>query len=195
LKKSQKQQQRGRGPFGQIYQGQRFPGQQQLQDGRGIGSFLGTIARGVANLIERTPKWVKSGAKIVGKSTLQGLSDYAGDIQAGVPSDVARKRAFRSTLGTMLEQGGQKLKQEGGRGGGGKRVKRQGKKKHQTGGACCKLKRLRKRSSRTQTGGKKHRSRVSTSRKRRSSSVKNRNRKKKKKQAIKRRAKFDLFSV
>jgi hypothetical protein len=190
LKKSkQQQQQRGRGKFGQIYQGQRFPGQfllqqqQQQQNGRGIGSFLGTVARGIANLIDRTPKWVKSGAKIVGKSTLQGLSDYAGDIQSGVPSDVARKRAIRTTLGTMLEKGGKKL-QEGGR--------RRRAKKMQAGGACCKIKRL----NRTrQTGGKKLRqSRVKVGGRKRRHPVAKKKQKKKKK-AIKRRAKFDLFSV
>lgn len=197
--KKQQQQQKGRGSggqFGQIYQGQRFPS----QDGSGIGSFLGSIARGVANLIDRTPQWLKSGAKIVGKSALQGLSDYAGDVQAGVPADMARKRAFRSTLGNVLERGGKRLKTQAG----GKRKRRrrrttQRKKKKQSGGAaCCKLKKLkrqrqRRRGGRKQIGGKKKQKKI----KRRSSksAAAASKRQRRGRRAIKRRTKFDLFSV
>ena len=105
-----RQQQRGRGPYGQIYSGARFVRQQQ---GAGFGSFLSSIVRGVSNLIARTPSWVKTGAKIGAESALRGLADYGDEVRAGVDPQEARKRAFRSALGEALEKGGKRMKGEG----------------------------------------------------------------------------------
>jgi hypothetical protein len=178
--------------FGQIYRGQRFP-QQQQQQGQGFGTFLGSIVRGISGLVNRTPSWVKSGAKILGQSALQGLSEYAGDVQAGADRKVARKRALQSTIANALEAGGKKLK-----GGGGKRRKMTRRRRRpQKGGAgrvtkkrvkkkkCCKLKMLR---PQTGSGHRRQRRRktattTATKRRRRPTAT------------IKRRSKFDLFSV
>jgi hypothetical protein len=177
------------GKFGQIYYGQRFPGNQH---GTGFASFLGTIVRGIGNLINHTPGVVKSAAKIAGQSALQGLADYAGDVQAGVPKEVARKRAFKSAVGSMLEQGGRKIKSSGGAP---KRRRRRSSKKKRVGrggkkGKCCKVKRLkqggssiRRRRRPSRKGGKKN---VAAQKRRRRTTVA---------AGIKRRSKFDLFSV
>jgi hypothetical protein len=156
--------------FGQIYRGIRFPEQQQY--GSGFGTFLTNIVRGISGLIEGTPTWVKTGAKIAAKSALQGLSDYAGDVQVGVDPKVARSRAFRSTMGEIMEKTGAKMKGQGGR-----------KRKKQKGGAkkkkkrCCRLKRL------SGGGGKRRRTKK-----------KQVGRQKRKKGIKARRSKFDLFS-
>jgi len=82
----------------------------------------------------------KKGVKIVGKSALQGLSDYAGDVQAGVDPAVARKHAFRSTVGNIMEKAGSRLKGQGS-------CRKKKKKRTQKGGTtrkktCCCLKHL-----------------------------------------------------
>jgi hypothetical protein len=170
------------GKFGQIYYGQRFPGQQ----GAGFASFLGTIVRGIGSLIDRTPSVVKSAAKIAGQSALQGLADYAGDVQSGVPKEVARKRAFKTAVGSMLEQGGRRIKSSGGAAKR-KRLSKRGKKKvgrGKKGKKCCRVKRLNqnglgRRRRKQRKAGKKM---VQKRRRRRPTT-------------IKRRSKFDLFSV
>jgi hypothetical protein len=181
--------QKGRGSsgkFGQIYQGQRFPGH-PYQTGSGFASFLGTLVRGIGNLIGRTPGWVKSGAKIAGASALKGVADYAGDVDAGVPKEVARKRAFKSAVADMMESGGKKIR------GAGRRRKTV---KNKAGAGCrkksksktCKLKLLTR-----QQGGRPRRKRTPRRQRRRIDG------KKKRRVAptggIKRRSKFDLFSV
>jgi hypothetical protein len=185
IKKQQQQRGGGNGQFGQIYQGQRFPNN-RLQDGSGLGSLLGTVARGIANLIQRTPSWVKTGAKLAGQSALKGMSEYAGDVEAGIPRDVARKRAIKSSLGNMLVQSGEKLKRGGG---GGKRKVQKGGKK------CCKLKMLQR--QQTGVGGRRRRPKKPQNKKKKKKATARGKRRRRQPAAtgIKRRGKFDLFSV
>jgi hypothetical protein len=202
LKKQRHQQQRGgkgNGQFGQIYHGQRFP---QQQNGSGLGSFLGTVARGIANLIQGTPSWVKTGAKLAGQSALKGMSEYAGDVEAGVPPDVARKRAFKSSLGNILMKSGEKLKGGGVSSSSRKKQKKKTTKKvqkKQKGGGqkkrtkktkCCTLKVLSRQQQ--QTGGRRRRRQQTRTKKKTASGGRRRRRQAK---GIKRRTKFDLFSV
>ena len=154
--------QRGRGPYGQIFTGTRFP----QQRGAGISSILGSVVRGITGLIERTPSWLKEGAKIAEKSALKGISEYQGDIEAGADKRAARKRAFRSAVGEALDQGAKKMR------GSGKRKKPRvgkGKKKR-----CCRLKKIRRVGR-----GKKARKPARTRRRK----------------SIKKRSKFNLLSV
>ena len=101
--------QRGRGgQFGQIYSGARFP-----QRGGGIGTFLAGIVRGISSLIQNTPDWVKTGAKIVGTSALRNFADYGSDVQAGADPRQAKKRAVKSTLADIFEEGSKKMRGSG----------------------------------------------------------------------------------
>src|SRR5688500_4460137 len=116
--------------FGNIYVGERFPpipiyhrGQGSYQQGEGVGTILSAIARGIGRFITNPPGWLKEGAKIVGTSGLKAFTDYKGDVDAGLDKGKARKRAFRSAIGDIMEQGGKALR------GGGKRRKRMRK--------CC----------------------------------------------------------
>jgi hypothetical protein len=159
--------QRGRGAndqFGQIYSGSRFPLRQR---GGGIGTFLGGVVRGISSLLSKTPSWVKSGAKLVGQSALQGMANYSDDRRAGIDKQDARKRALKSVGANIAKGIGQQLSEGGGRrrgkkrkkcvkkgGGGGPAAKRRPTKKSmQKGGSkgkgikkkkkrCCKLKQL-----------------------------------------------------
>jgi hypothetical protein len=172
-------QQRGRGvgSFGQIYSGARFP-----QRGGGIGSFLSGIVRGISSLISRTPSWVKTGAKIVGKSALKNFADYGGDVQAGADPKETRKRYLKSTGADILEGVTKTLRGEGLRRSKRRKITKKKKKK------CC------NRVKRSFIGtGKRKKRRVTKQRRRRKPTT--RRVKRKKRSTIKRRNKFDLLSV
>jgi hypothetical protein len=177
-------QQIGRGssnPFGQIYAGRRFVRQQH---GGGIGTFLSSVVRGITGLLGRTPPWLKTGAKIVGKAAMKNIGDYRDDVNAGVNKSAARKRAFRSTVADIADEVGKVAR------GGGCRKKR---KKLAPGGGggrggrrhhCCKVKIL------SGSGRKKskHNFKLMNTRKKMGST-------KQKKKTIKGRTKFDLLSL
>jgi hypothetical protein len=158
------------GPFGQIFAGSRF------QRGAGVGSFFTALFRGVNSLINRTPDWVKTGAKVVGESALRNIADYGGDVEAGIDKKVAKKRAMKGFVSDLLEQGGKRMKGSGGsrpgkclkgRGKNGRKATEPMNKKKQK-KKCCSLKLIGK--------GKQQR------------------KKKRGKKTIKRRTKFDLLS-
>lgn len=174
------------GQFGQIYSGARF------QRGRGIGSFIGGIVRGISGLISRAPTWLKEGAKIAGKSALSGLADYGDQVRAGASKEQARKRAFRKAFGEALEEGGKRV--QGGFGCRRRGVKRSRLTLKQTGSGkkkkCCRIRVLKPQSGgrRRKLGGKKKK-RTVNGRGARKKTVR------RPVKRIKRRAKFDLLSV
>jgi len=168
---SAKQRGRGGDQFGHIYTGSRFSAAQR---GRGLGSVIGSVVRGISGLITRSPGWLKTGAKIAGKSALRALSDYGDDVRAGVTPTEARKRALKSAFGEALEEGAKRMRGSGAvkkgkkqQRGAGRPQKKTKKKK------CCRLRLIGRGSKRKQQQQKK----------------------KPVKKAIKGRSKFNLLSV
>ena len=83
------------------------------QRGNGLGSLFGSIVRGVTPLLKHIPKWLKSGAKVVGKQAVKTGAELWKDYQAGEDMSTASKKRFREAGADLLEETSKRLRQTG----------------------------------------------------------------------------------
>jgi hypothetical protein len=162
--------QKGGGPIGPVFTGSRF------HRGRGVGTFLTGIVRGISRLISATPDWVKSGAKLAGVSALRNLGEYGDNVKSGMDKKEARKRAVQSTAADVME-------------GVAKRFRGQGSKRKRKRSNVRKVKIVRRigKGIKLKKGGCKIKTLTG--------SGKRKKMRRKNKKSIKRRTKFDLLSL